>query len=202
MQTATNLASQILEYAAQRMAETPFCAKELLHLGSRAAVDQALSRLVRAGKLLRAGWGQYVTPIESRFGIRPPAAESVLQEVAKRRGETIASSGAAAANSLGLTTQVPGRMVYLTSGRSRTIKIGAQSIELRHAPRWKLTLAGETAGEAVRALSWLGPSQARAGLAVLKQKLPKATLDQIAEHRGTFPTWLAQSISTALVASG
>lgn len=202
MQTAPNVASLILEFASQRAAETPFCAKELLHLGSRAAVDQALSRLVRAEKILRVSWGQYVLPVESRFGTRPPAVESVLQEVAKRRGETIASSGAAAANSLGLTTQVPGRMVYLTSGPSRTIKFGAQSVELRHAPRWELILARETAGEAVRALSWLGPSQARAGLALLKRKLPKPTLDQIAEQRGTFPAWLAQTVSAALVASG
>jgi hypothetical protein len=202
MRKKHSLASQIVEYAAQRTAETPFCAKELLHLGSRAAIDQALSRLVRTGKLLRAGWGQYVRPIESRFGTHPPSAESVLQEVSKRRGETIASSGAAAANSLGLTTQVPLRMVYLTSGPSRKIKFGMQSIELRHAQRWELSFAGEPAGEAVRALSWLGPSQARAGLALLKKKLPEATLAQIAERRGTFPTWLAQSISVELVARG
>ncbi len=202
MKSAPTLASQILEYAAQRTAETPFCAKELLHLGTRAAVDQALSRLFRAGKLLRAGWGQYVTPVESRFGTRPPTPERVLQHVSKLRGEVITSSGAAAANSLGLTTQVPVRTVYLTSGPSRKIKFGAQSVELRHAQRWELTLPGETAGEAVRALSWLGPSQARAGLSLLKQKLPQATLEQIAERRGTFPTWLATTIGAELVARG
>ena len=47
---------------------TPVVAKELLHLGSRAAVDQALSRLVRRGTLMRAGRGIYVRPVESRFG--------------------------------------------------------------------------------------------------------------------------------------
>lgn len=202
MKLSQNVASKILEHSVKLAAETPFCAKELLHLGSRAAIDQALSRLVRSGKLLRTGRGLYVRPIESRFGIRPPAPERVVQEVAKLRGETIASSGAAAANSLGLTTQVPMRVVYLTSGPSRTIKVGAQSIEMRHARRWELTLAGEPAGEAVRALSWLGPSQAQAGLALLKQKLPKATLKQIAERRGTFPTWLARTVGSELVANG
>lgn len=202
MKTTPTLASQIMEYAAQQEAERSFCAKELLHLGSRAAVDQALSRLARAGKLLRAGWGQYVRPVESRFGTRPPAPESVLQRVSKLRGEVITSSGAAAANSLGLTTQVPVRTVYLTSGPSRKIKFGAQSIELRHAQRWELTLPGEIAGEAVRALSWLGPSQARAGLALLKKKLPAQTLEQIAERRGAFPTWLAKTIGSELVANG
>lgn len=202
MKSGSNVATQILEYAASLAAETPFRAKELLHLATRAAVDQALSRLMRAGKLLKVGRGLYVRPIESRFGTRPPAAENVIQEIAKLRGETIASSGAAAANALGLTTQVPMHMVYLTSGPSRTIKLGAQSIELRHAQRWELTLASEPAGQAVRALSWLGPARARVGLALLKEKLPRATLEQIAEHRGLFPTWLAMTIGQELVARG
>ena len=44
--------------------------KEFLHLASRAAVDQALSRLAKAGQLLRVGRGAYVAPVSSRFGIR------------------------------------------------------------------------------------------------------------------------------------
>ena len=47
-------------------------------------------------------------------------------------------NGAAAANALGLTTQVPMRAVYLTSGPSRRLKLGAQMIEIRHAPIWQL----------------------------------------------------------------
>jgi hypothetical protein len=61
-------------------------------------------------------------------------------------GETIVSNGAAAANALGLTTQVPVRSVYLTSGRSRKMHLGKQVVELRHAPRWQLALANRPAG--------------------------------------------------------
>ena len=45
--------------------------KEFLHLGSRVAVDQAFSRLVKAGKLLRVVRGTYVAPVSGRFGTRP-----------------------------------------------------------------------------------------------------------------------------------
>lgn len=51
--------------------------KEFLHLRSRAAIDQPLSRLAREGKLLRIGRGAYSLPVQGRFGVRPPSTESV-----------------------------------------------------------------------------------------------------------------------------
>lgn len=65
------LTKQILEHATGLPEGTPVVAKELLHLGNRAAVDQALSRLVQRGSLLRASRGIYVLPIEGRFEARP-----------------------------------------------------------------------------------------------------------------------------------
>jgi hypothetical protein len=56
----------------------------------------------------------------------------------RKRGEIVVGNGAAAANALGLTTQVPVREVFLTSGRSRKLKLGAQTVELQHAPPWQL----------------------------------------------------------------
>ena len=67
--------------------------KQFLHLGSRAAIDQALSRLTRQGRLLRAGCGTYVTPVSSRFGTRPPAPERVVASLSARSGETVAAHG-------------------------------------------------------------------------------------------------------------
>jgi len=91
-------------------------------------VDQALSRQVRRASLMRAGRGIYIRPVESRFGTRSPAASKVIEGIAAQRGESMVPHGAAAANELGLTTQVPVREVYLTSGPSRRLKLGAQVI--------------------------------------------------------------------------
>ena len=89
------LAKQILEHATGAPEGTPLVAKELLHLGNRAAVDQVLSRLVQRGALLRAGRGIYVLPVESRFGTRAPSAVKMVEGLANQRGETIVSHGAA-----------------------------------------------------------------------------------------------------------
>jgi len=70
--------------------------------------------------------------VASRFGTRPPDAKKLVETIAQARGETVASHGVAAANALGLTTQVPTRSVFLTSERSRTLSFGKRTLELQH----------------------------------------------------------------------
>jgi hypothetical protein len=170
----------------------PVTAKELLHLGNRAAVDQALSRLCRSGQILRIARGVYVVPVQGRFGARPPAVESTVAALAEQRGETIVSHGAATANRLGLTTQVPVREVYLTSGPNRELKLGAQVVELRHAPAWQLVLPGTPAGDVVRALAWLGKENAGE---VLRTHIAPAQREALLATRAQMPTWMAREIS-------
>lgn len=196
------LAQQIMTQVERLPEGAPVSAKSLLHLGRRPAVDQALSRLVKRQGLLRVGRGTYVRPVMTRFGTRAPSAQSVVEGIASARGEVIARHGSAAANGLGLTTQVPVRAVYLTSGRTRQLKLGAQLVELQHASAWQLIRSGQPAGEAVRALAWLGPTHAKAALESLKLTLPAEELQRLASVRSTLPDWLAQQVGASLVANG
>lgn len=168
--------------------------KQFLHLGSRAAIDQALSRLTRQGSLLRAGCGTYVAPVASRFGARPPAPEKVVAALSARSGEMVAAHGAFAANALGLTQQVPIREVYLTSGRTRSLKLGRTEVLVKHAPRWMLALGSGPAGAAVRALAWMGPEHARGSLAALHRTLPPAEWQALAASRAALPSWMARAV--------
>ena len=92
--------------------------------------------------------------IQTRFGMRTPYVEDVLNEL-RAAGEKIVPHGAAEANRLGLTTQVPVREIYLTSGRSRRLHFGARVVELRNAPE-RLLQPGRD-GQIVRARDLLGP---------------------------------------------
>ncbi len=195
------LTERIMKLAQGLPEGAPIAAKTLLHMGHRAAVDQALSRLVRRGHLLRASRGLYVRPVETRYGVRAPSVERVVEAIASQRGESVASSGAAAANALGLSSQVPVRAVYLTSGPSRKLKLGAQIVELKHAPRWQLVLANRPAGEALRALAWIGPAKATEALSTIQRKLPEAELREIVAARALLPSWIAERVSE-LVANG
>jgi hypothetical protein len=197
-----SLTKQVLAHVESQPEGTPLTAKGLLHLSNRAAVDQTLSRLARSGKVMRLGRGVYVRPIKTKFGTRAPFAEEVIEQFASARGETIVSSGAAAANALGLTTQVPIKTIYLTSGRSRRLALGNQSVELRHAKPWQLAKTSERVGQAARALEWLGPQQATRALTTLNTRLQPAELKELQAMRPLLPEWLAQKISATVATHG
>ena len=173
--------------------------KDFLHLGSRAAVDQALSRLAKEERLLRVARGTYVKPVSSRFGTRPPAPEKVVHAMAAQSGEVVTPHGANAANALGLTQQVPIREVYLTSGRTRKVKLGRSEIAVKHVPRWMLALGPGPAGAAVRALAWMGPAHAAESLASLRRTLPPSEWQTLTSARASLPSWMARAIGEEAV---
>ena len=189
------LAQSILS-AAQTLPEGGLLSpKEFLHLGSRAAIDQTLTRLLREGALLRVGRGLYALPIQSRFGARPPATQAVVQAMESANGEVIVDSGATEANALGLTTQVPVREVFLTSGPSRSLLLGSRTVELQHAKRWLLALGKRPAGRAIRALSWLGPENGASAMKVLHAQLPAEEWSAMRSARSMLPSWMARAVS-------
>jgi hypothetical protein len=107
--------------------------------------------------------------------------------------------GANAANALGSTQQVPIREVYLTSGRTRKLKLGRSEVLVKHAPRWMLSLGARPAGAAVRALAWIGPAHASEALAPLRRTLPQPEWRALASARATLPGWMAQAIGEEVV---
>lgn len=168
--------------------------KEFLHLGSRAAVDQAFSRLVKAGSLLRVARGSYTVPVASRFGSRAPAPQKVVESLAAASGEMVVPHGAASANALGLTQQVPIREAYLTNGRTRKLKFGRSEIIVKQAPRWMFVLGSQPAGAAIRALAWLGREHAQVSVRKLHRSLPPTEWQALTSHRACLPSWMAEAI--------
>lgn len=172
--------------------------KEFLHMGSRAAIDKTLSRLAQEGNLMRVSRGVYVAPHQGRFGSRPPSTESVIQAIEAGCGEAVVSSGAAEANALGLTTQVPTREVFFTSGSSRKLQLGSRCVELKHGNRWQLLLGKRPAGKVIRALLWMGPEAAPAALKQLRSKLPESEWEAMRSARAMLPSWMAKAVSEAM----
>ncbi len=191
----SHLAETILSVAQALPEGGLLSAKEFLHLASRAAVDQTLTRLTREGKLMRIGRGAYAAPVISRFGARPPSTEAVIKaiEFGQRRGDRCQRSHRS--QRTGLTTQVPIREVFLTSGRSRKLQLGNRTVELKHGNRWQLVLGTRPAGMAIRALSWLGPEQASSALKMLYTKLPPAEWAAMRSARAVLPSWMARAVS-------
>lgn len=92
----------------------------------------------------------------SIIGILPPDIYEAAIAIARKYSLKIQPSGSFAANQLGLTEQVPAKVVFLTDGKSKTIKIGNTEIIFKNAVPKSMELAGSNAGLLVQALKYLG----------------------------------------------
>lgn len=194
-----SLPSIILERSRALPEGTILSPKEFLHLGSRAAVDQAFSRLARGGMLSRVARGIYV---RTTAGLKEaiPALEKVVKSMAAKGKAAIVLGGAKAAELFGLSSPQQDCEDFLTSGRTQYLKVGGQKALLRHAPIWVLALAGSMAGNALRALAWLGPVRADEAARQLRSKLSAAEWEVLSSIRGRLPCWMAIAIGRASTA--
>ncbi len=149
--------AQILSYIQESAKGSVFVSKDFLHIANRASIDKALSTLVSNGLLQRLARGMYYYPAyDSRLGTLPPNLEDILQGIQRQTGDVFQVDGAKAANMLGLSNQVPAKMVFLTNGYSRDVKVGNWIIHLKHASPKILAGAGHVAGVVLQALRYLG----------------------------------------------
>lgn len=184
--------TKVLE-ALKNQPGVPVGAKSLLHLGSRAAVDQALSRLCRRGEIERVARGVYLCPESTRFGPKLPALSEFLASQGTRLGQSIVPSEWAEASRLGLTLQVPARQVWL-SEKSRKLKWGKQLVELRKAPRG-LLYPESHGGHVLRALAWAGNVANEETLSKLARGLSREQKENLAALRPQLSTEQASIVS-------
>jgi hypothetical protein len=173
---------------------TPIKAAAFLHLGNRPAVSRALRTFAKRSEILRIARGIYLATVFTRFGRHSPGVHAFIQQLSIHSREAIAASGAACANALGLTTQVTVKIVYWTSGRTCSYKLGKLTVYLQHVPDWQLVLWDEPPGELVRALAWAGPAKASKVLSQIAEKVPEAAIRELQRQAFRFPPWLHDAL--------
>lgn len=186
---------RVKERVAQTPIGEPFSSKELLNLGTRAAVDQSLSRLVKSGEVLRVTRGVYVKPKQNQYvGAVIPETLKVVQAKLVAENECVQVHGAEAARQFELTTQVPTTPVFCTSGSSRHFRIGNLQVKLKRVSPRKMLLAGTPAGTALSALWYIGKGNvSESVIEKIKQKLPAAEFETLSAAKGAMPAWMANA---------
>jgi len=165
-------------------------------LGSRSAIDLALMRYNEKGTIRKLARGLYDYPkIDSVLGHIPPSTDDIARALAGRDATKIQPSGAHAANLLGLTTQVPMKVVYLTDGSSRTVNVGNRQIILRHREPKSLATAGTKSGLVIQALKYLGRKHVDDQvIEKLDRQLDNADQAQLLKDIRHAPEWIASII--------
>jgi predicted transcriptional regulator of viral defense system len=169
-----------------------FTSKDFLDLGSRDAVDQALSRLCRKGKIRRLARGIYDYPKKhDKLGMLSPDPLIVVQAIAKNKNAKLQTSGAYSANLLGLSDQVPAKIVFLTDSDPQKLKIINFTVFLKHVAPSALIGAGTLSGTIIQAIKYLGKTNIKP---YMIQKIRNQISDQdkmdLRKNKLKTPEWM------------
>jgi len=147
---------RILKFVISKADLSVFVTRQFANFGSPVAIRQALSRLVKAGKLRRIRRGLYdVLQSHPIIGTTAPDPMAVVHTMMDGSSAKWQSSGAYAANLLGLSDQVPAKIVILTDGAARRISLGKLTIAFRRTSPRNLLGAGTPAGMVIQAIRYL-----------------------------------------------
>jgi hypothetical protein len=163
-------------------------------LGSRDAVASALRRYRQSGLIRQLARGLYDYPrTDPELGVLSPSPDAVARTLAGRHVVRLQSSGAYAANLLGLSTQIPMKIVYLTDGRSRTVQIGKQKIILKQTTPRNMATAGRISGLVIQTLRHLGQKHVDEDIiARLDRRLDADAKKQLLKDLRFAPAWIAE----------
>jgi hypothetical protein len=195
MTTSASVPDRVMKRVRASGRGSVFTPHDFLDLSARAAVDQALSRLVKAGHLRRLARGLYDFPkLHPKLGALTPAPDAVAQALARETGSHLQIDGARAANALGLSTQVAAQSSWLTDGPSRRVVLGKRVVDLRHASPKHLIAPGSAAGTVVQALRHVGVSRAADVLRVAVQSLTESDKRTLAKSAAQAPAWMRATL--------
>jgi len=169
-----------------------FVPTDFLSFGSRQAVDIVLHRLVRKRTIRRLARGIYDFPKEHpKLGTLQPSPEKIAEALVGRDCTRIQPTGAYAANILGLSEQVPAKVVFLTDGPRKTVKIGATTIQLRRTTPKNMAMAGRLSGLLVQAFRELGKENVTPErLEHLKRTIPLNARKELLKDIRFTPEWM------------
>ena len=188
----TTIDKSILNRIRGSGAGSVFAPNQFLDLGNRSAVGVALHRLVNAGKIRRIRRGLYDLPRAHPItGQTAPNIMATVQALMDGSQAQWLFTGAYAANALGLSDQVPAKIIILTDGVPRRVMLGKLTLVFRRAAPRNLLGAGRRAGLVIQALRYLKGSPDMAQHAArLKRSLDADTKKDLAALTPKLPAWM------------
>jgi len=171
-----------------------FTARDFLDLGGRAAVDKALSRHTQRGTIRKLARGLYDYPrTDPQLGLLSPSIDAIARALQGRDAVRLQPSGAYAANLLGLSDQVPMRVVFLTDGSPRRIQLGKLQIILKRTTPRNMATAGKISGLVIQALRHLGQRHVDGHVSTtLRRRLKPSDKRQLQKDVRYAPAWIAR----------
>lgn len=196
IQVKGDIKSSILQKIEESPENSIFFLSDFNTEGAIESVRKIFLQARLSGLLVHLAHGIYAKPKRSRFGVVPPPLEIVAKEIADRDHVQIVPSGYTAVNLLGLSTQVPMTLSYLTTGSTREVKIGNRSIKFKHAAPKNFAAKGQTVILIIQAFKELGKGNIGASeITSLKSYISQASDKHlIEEDLFIAPQWIQKIV--------
>lgn len=195
--------SRIARHVHRAARGSVFTPASFVGFGSRDGIDKALQRLVAKGLLRRLSRGLYDKPAtDPLLGDLWPPIEAVVRAVAGKDKIRTLPSGAYAANLLGLSEQVPAKVILLTDGTSRTLRAGPMTITLRGTTPRNMAAANRLSGLVIQAFKSLGAAHITPErIAHLRKTLPAAKRATLLDDLDLAPAWMRPFLQSVAAGS-
>ncbi|HLF63488.1 MAG TPA: DUF6088 family protein [Saprospiraceae bacterium] len=195
-----SVVNQILARISKAGRGVLFFTDSFISYGSTEAVKKALQRLTMAGELQRVAHGIYVRPkTDSIIGNITPGIDEIAKALARRDKARIVPTGSYALNRLGLSTQIPLNVVYLTDGAARKIKIGNRSITFKKTTPKNVAAVGEISGLAIQALRAIGKENVtEEEIKKIQELLKNETPTKLEHDIRLAPAWIREIMKPIL----
>lgn len=195
-----NLEKQILKKFTKAGRGTLFFTENFHSVGNAKAVNKTLERLVDKGELLRVATGIYVRPKKDPvIGVITPGIEDIARAIAKRDRARIVPTGIYALNKLGLSTQVPLNIVYLTDGAARKIKVGKNTITFKKTTPKNVAAVGEISKLVIQALRTIGKDNVtEEEIEKIQNLLKKEKRTRLEQDIRLAPVWIKEIMKPVL----
>lgn len=173
---------------------------DFLDYGNPESIKKALLRLKEKGLLVRLAHGIYLYPkSDKELGILFPSTEEIAKAIARRDKSRIVPTGVQALNKLGLSTQIPMKVVFLTDGTARSIKVGKRTITFKRTSPKNLLPKGEISSLAIQALKTIGQNKVDDDtLKKLQTILEKEMKENILHDAKLAPAWINKILMQAI----
>ncbi len=190
---------KVVEKLKSLQKESILFADDFLDSGTPESINKALFRLREKDMLIRLAHGIYLYPKKDKdLGVLYPSAEQIAIAIAKRDRARIIPTGVQALNKLGLSTQIPLKVVFLTDGAARSIKIGKRTITFKKTSPKNLLVKGEISGLVIQALKSIGQDKIEDDvLKKLLTVLKKEKKEIILHDAKLAPAWINKILMSA-----
>ena len=193
---AQSIENKVLEHLKYRQRGKIYFTNDFATLGTSESIRKSLSNLVKKDILIRLTQGIYLFPkIDKDLGVLYPSVDDVCRAIAKRDKARIEPTGIFALHSLGLSTQIPVNVVYLTDGIPRKIKYGNRTIKFKKTAPKNLAMKGKVSSLVIAALKQIGKENVSQEVELqLTKALKKESVENVKHDAQLAPVWISKLI--------